>query len=128
MRFCAKAHRQFSELKGTDEAEPDRYGPPVVAVQFPVGDDIGRGTDGGHLIKAVEDEVLQVRQVDIVAVAVTREVPILLNQTADFPLRPHINAQSGRPRQPLSGAQNILGRRRETQVEAETPEQIGAAF
>ena len=98
MRFGAKAHRQVSELKGTTDAEPDWDRPRVVAVLFPVGNDVGCRTDGGHFIKAVENEVLQVHQTDIVAIAVARVVPILLNQSADFPLRPQINAQCGWPR------------------------------
>ena len=72
MHLGAAAKRHLSELKGTFDAKTDGDGPPVAAILFPVGDDVGGSADGGHLVQAVVDEVLQVHHVDVVAVIIAR--------------------------------------------------------
>ena len=85
MDLGANPHGHLSDLNGLCEANSHRNREDVATILFPVCDDVGGSTDGGGFVQAIEDEVLQVRQVDVAAVAVTRDIPERLIPLAPGP-------------------------------------------
>ena len=71
----AECERDFAR------SESDRHGPHVVAAAvFPVRDDVRRRADGERVADAVENKVLDVRHVHVVAIVLAGKIPVLLDE------------------------------------------------
>ena len=82
--------------------------PKRTAALLPVGDDVGRSTDGARVIQTVINQVLQVGHIDIVTVVIPGIIPVLLKQGASLPLLAQIDAQGWRPCRPFAGPKKQL--------------------
>ena len=117
MDFCTKSNRNLTELEGFIVAKPYGDGAVVAGVRFPITNDIRAGSDRTCVIQTIVHKVLEIGRVYVGPIVVPRIIPVMLQQTADFPLRPQIRVKGGRTSRESAGAQYLLHGCRERQIE-----------